>query len=79
MRVLCDTHEPDPRAADALPIAASSDSQETGGRAIAFLVASRITHVPSGAQYSFEMLRTTITRADRCTLFRNSQTASRAE
>ena len=45
-----DTQVSDPRSADACPTAASSDSQMTGGFAIAFLVASRITHVPSGAQ-----------------------------
>ena len=39
-----------PIQADAVATAASKDSQETGGDAIAFHVASRITQVPSGAQ-----------------------------
>ena len=50
MSVLCCCQYPDPIRAEPTAPAASSDSQETGGDAIAFRAASRITQVPSGAQ-----------------------------
>jgi hypothetical protein len=50
MSVLCGTHVPDPVRETARAIAMSSEAQVTGFALIAFLAASRITHVPSGAQ-----------------------------
>jgi hypothetical protein len=50
MSVLYGTHVPDPVRKTARATAASSDTQETGFELIAFLAASRITQVPSGAQ-----------------------------
>ncbi len=79
MSVLCGIQRSDPITADAWWIALSSETARTGGFAIAFRAASRITHVPSGAQYSDETLRTTMTRAHLRMDRRYSETASRAE
>jgi hypothetical protein len=79
MSVLFATHVPEPVRVTARATAMSSDSQDTEGELIAFRVASRITQVPSGAQYSPDTLRITITRAQRRMEWRYSQTASLAE
>lgn len=79
MSVLWASHASDLSTAEAWAVASSIEPNTAGGPWIAFRVASRITHVPSGAQYSCETLRITMTRAERRTDLRYSHAASRAE
>ena len=79
MSVLCGTQRSEPVIATACRTASSRDSHGIGADAIACRVASRITHVPSGAQYSEETFLTRITLAHLRMDVRYSQTARRAE